>query len=200
MDEKKLEIYYDHYKDTFQHQVRYIENRNKYFFISLVLIALLFFLITDPNTVNGAVGNYVKKEIGDNIIFDFAYINTFLLFGLLWVLILYYQITLTIEKQYKYLWILEEELSKSIQPFTISRESKFYLKVKPTYAKWISKIYKLLFPLSIAFAVLSKFIIELFYERRFDKPSFWMDLLLCILIITITLLFTYWQNKERKQK
>jgi hypothetical protein len=199
-EDKKLEIFYDHYKDTFEYQIKYIENRNRYFFIALTLIALLFFLITDPTTVNNAVGSFVEKQVGKNLVFDFAYVNNFLLFGLLWVLILYYQTTLTIEKQYKYIGILEEELSKLLEPLTISREGKFYLKVKPTFSKWVSKIYKLFFPLSIAIAVFIKLIIEIVYEQRIEKLSFWVDFVLCFVIIAITLLFTFWQNWERKQK
>ena len=199
-EDKKLEILYDHYKDTFQHQIRYIENRNRYFFIALVLIALLFFFIADPFVLSNAFGSILKKEIGDSFLIDFAYVNNLLLFGLLWVLILYYQTNLSIEKQYKYLAILEDDLTKSIQPFKISREGKFWVGIKPTFAKWVSKIFKLFFPLCIAFAVAIKLFTEIFYEQKFKKLTFWVDFILCSVILIITILYTFWQNRGRKQK
>jgi hypothetical protein len=189
-DEKKLDVYYDHYKDTFQHQVRYIDNRNRYFFIALILTSLLFLLIGDPKVVKDAVDSFAEKQIGKNLLFDFAYVHTFLLFGLLWVLILYFQMNLTIEKQYKYLGILEEELSKLIKPLGISREGKFYLNTKPKFAKWVGKIYKTVFPFLIAIAVLIKLAVEIIYELNLKSPSFW---------INFTLYF-YWQLIERKRK
>ena len=200
MEEKKLELYYDHYKDTFQQQVRYIDNRNKYFFISIILVGLLFVSITDSKTVINVIDSLIKKEISDKFIFDFGYINHFLLFGLLWVLILYFQTTLTIEKQYKYLSKLEDDLTNLFTPLSISREGKFYLKVKPQFVRLVSKIYKVFFPISIVFAVLTKLYIEMCLVQTLKSLSFWIDFVLCLVIVLLTSLYFYWQNVERKRK
>ena len=199
MDEKKLEIYYDHYKDTFQQQVRYIENRNRYFFISLVLVGLLFVLITDPTTVNNAANGFAQKNVSEKFVFDFGYVNHFILFGLLCVLILYFQVNLTIEKHYEYLWKLENDLTNELQPLSITREGKFYLKVKPTFLKWVSKIYKFFYPISIIFAIVVKLLLVI-QGQNFTSLNFWVDLVLCLIIIAITSLYCYWQNIERKKK
>ena len=199
MDEKKLEIYYDHYKDTFQQQVRYIENRNRYFFISLVLVGLLFVLITDPTTVNNAANGFAQKNVSEKFVFDFGYVNHFILFGLLCVLILYFQVNLTIEKHYEYLWKLENDLTDALQSLSITREGKFYLKVKPTFLKWVSKIYKFFYPISIIFAIVVKLLLVI-QGQSFKSLSFWVDLVLCLIIIAITSLYCYWQNIERKKK
>ena len=199
MDEKKLEIYYDHYKDTFQQQVRYIENRNRYFFISLGLVGLLFVLITDPTTVNNAANGFAQKNVSEKFVFDFGYVNHFILFGLLCVLILYFQVNLTIEKHYEYLWKLENDLTNELQPLSITREGKFYLKVKPTFLKWVSKIYKFFYPISIIFAIVVKLLLVI-QGQNFTSLNFWVDLVLCLIIIAITSLYCYWQNIERKKK
>ena len=199
MDEKKLEIYYDHYKDTFQQQVRYIENRNRYFFISLGLVGLLFILITDPTTVNNAANGFAQKNVSEKFVFDFGYVNHFILFGLLCVLILYFQVNLTIEKHYEYLWKLENDLTNELQPLSITREGKFYLKVKPMYIKVVSKIYKFFYPISIICAVAFKLYLVI-QGQNFTSLSYWVDLVLCLIIIAITSLYFYWQNVERKRK
>ena len=199
MDEKKLDIYYDHYKDTFQQQVRYIENRNRYFFISLVLVGLLFVLITDPTTVNNAANSFAQKNVSEKFVFDFGYVNHFILFGLLCVLILYFQVNLTIEKHYEYLWKLENDLTNELQPLSITREGKFYLKVKPIYIKWVSKIYKFFYPISIIFAIAVKLLLVI-QGQSVTNLSFWVDLVLCLIIIAMTSLYFYWQNIERKKK
>jgi hypothetical protein len=101
-NEKKIEILYDHYKDTFENQKSYLQKRNYYTWICLGLIATLSFQMANPDESSVISTELIKKNIGD-IKIDFSYINNVLTFTLLWVVIMYYQINFLIEKMYKYI-------------------------------------------------------------------------------------------------
>ena len=90
-DEKKIDILYDHYKDSFENQKSYLQKRNFYTLICLGLIVSLSFQMSSPDQSNVISNELIKKNIGD-IKIDFSYINNVLTFALLWVVIMYYQI------------------------------------------------------------------------------------------------------------
>ena len=203
-EEKKIEIYYDHYKDTFQYQIKYLENRNRYFLSSLVLVTLLFFVIVEPNVSKEINESYLKIHLDKTIKIDFAYFNHFLLFSLMWVLILYFQSTLTIEKNYKYINILEDGLTKEMSPLIISREGKFYSGEKPFFVKAIGYVYKYLYPLSIVTSIFFKLVFEIkeYHYGQLKIQNLIIDIFLCLLIIFITSKYVRWQyqNKRIREK
>jgi len=147
-DEKKIEILYDHYKDTFENQKSYLLKRNYYTLICLGLIATLSFQMSNPDESSVISTELIRKNIGD-IKIDFSYINNVLTFTLLWVVIMYYQINLLIEKIYKYIQEIENKLSKEMKPFEISREGKTYLDHYPLLSEVVHRIYTIGFPLTL---------------------------------------------------
>lgn len=60
-EEKKIEILYDHYKDTFENQKVSLNKRNLYTLICLGLIALLSFQITNPQESNNISNELIKN-------------------------------------------------------------------------------------------------------------------------------------------
>ena len=72
MDDKKIDILYDHYKDTFENLKIYLQRRNNYTFICLVLIAAFSFQILNPTQTTDISNELIKKNIG-NIIIDFRF-------------------------------------------------------------------------------------------------------------------------------
>jgi hypothetical protein len=198
-EDKKLEFYYDHYKDSFQQLAKYLDNRIRYFLISLVLIVFLFLITIEPNTMNSAFIDWLSKQIGTTAKIDFAYVNHFLLFSLLWVLILYFQSVLTIEKSYKYIHFIEDELTKQMNPYIISREGKFYLGEKPKFVKLIGWFYKILFPLTVILSIFSKLVFELkdCWNSQLTTQHLIIDLVLSFMIISITVLYGLWQYRSK---
>lgn len=189
MDKGKLEIFYDHYKDTFENQKLYLQRRNLYTLICLVLIAILFFQISSPTKLIEISNHLIKKNIGD-IKIDFRYINNVLIFGLFWTIILYYQINLIIEKYYKYIQEIEEKLSSELKPFKITRESKTYQDNYPWLSSVVHRIYTIVFPVTLIIVTIIKWITEKNnIVKPFSDAHFWFDSIFLFGIVLTSLLY-----------
>lgn len=188
-DEKKIEILYDHYKDTFENQKVFLQKRNYYTLICLGLIATLSFQMSNPDQSNVISSEIIKKNIG-NITINFSYINSVLNFTLLWVVIMYYQINLLIEKIYKYIQEIEVKLTNEMKPFEISREGKTYLDHYPWLSEVVHKIYSICFPATLICVAIIKWITE---KNQLYEPikngHFWFDTLTLLGIILTSVLY-----------
>jgi hypothetical protein len=188
-DDKKVEILYDHYKDTFDNQKASLQKRNYYTLICLGLIATLSFQMSNPDQSNVISSELIKKNIGD-IKIDFSYINSILNFTLLWVVIMYYQINLLIEKIYKYIHEMELKLTNEMEPFEISREGKTYLDHYPWLSEVVHKIYSIGFPITLICVAIIKWSTE---KNQFAEPlkngHFWFDTIILFGIVLTSLLY-----------
>ncbi len=188
-DEKKVEILYDHYKDTFDNQKASLQKRNNYTLICLGLIATLSFQMSNPDQSNVISNELIKKNIGD-IKIDFSYINNILTFALLWVVIMYYQINFLVEKIYKYIQEIEKNLTNEMKPFEITREGKTYLDHYPWLSEVVHKIYTIGFPVTLIIVSIIKWTTE---KNQFIDPykngHFWFDTIFLFGIILTSLLY-----------
>jgi len=201
INEKELEIYYDHYKDTFTHLRNYITSRDKVFYITLGLLILVFFQSDNPEITEKISINIIKKNVGDEIVINTNFINSLLLFALLSLVIKYFQINLLIERQYKYLHKLEEDLTSNLS-FEISREGKSYIEAYPFVSKVIHRIYTIVFPIILILVILKKGYTELtFFKCEWENLYLLFDLTILLLIIILTIQYLVWiQFKDFKKK
>lgn len=187
--EKKIEILYDHYKDTFENQKNYLQKRNYYTLICIGLIATLSFQIINPHESNVISSELIKKNIGD-VKIDFGYINNILTFTLLWVVIMYYQINFLIEKMYKYIREIESNLTTKMKPFEISREGKTYLDHYPWLSEVVHRIYSIGFPMALICVSVIKWISERKqYVDIFRNGHFWFNTIFLFGIVLTSLLY-----------
>jgi hypothetical protein len=201
-EEKKIEILYDHYKDTFENQKVSLNKRNLYTLICLGLIALLSFQISNPQQSVDISNEIIKNKLGE-ISINFNYINNIMTFALLWIVIMYYQINFLIERIYKYLQGIEVELTKEMKPYEISREGKTYLDHYPWLSEIVHRIYTVVFPLILISVAFIKWFSE---KRQFEEPfkngHFWFDTIFLFGIVLTSLL--YLSNRQfndfRKKK
>lgn len=193
-DEKKVEILYDHYKDSFENQKSFLRKRDYYTLICLGLIAILSFQISDPDQSAILSNEVIKKNIGD-VAIDFWYINNILTFALLWVVILYYQINLLIERMYKYIQEIEHKITTEIKPFEISREGKAYLDHYPFLSDVVHIIYSVGFPLILIIVSLVKWLKEIsMFADPWKNGHFWANTIFIFMIILIS--FLYLSNRH----
>jgi len=189
MDDKKIDILYDHYKDTFENLKIYLQRRNNYTFICLVLIAAISFQILNTTQTTDISNELIKKNIG-NIIIDFSYINNVLTFALLWTVIMYFQINFLIEKHYKYIKEIENNLSNQLKPFEISREGKNYLNHYPWLSSVVHLIYTIIFPFTLVAVAIIKWATE---KNQLSTPwingHFWFDTIFLLGIVLISFLY-----------
>ncbi len=200
-DEKKVEILYDHYKDTFENQKVYLQKRNNYTLICLGLITTLSFQILNPDQSNSNSMELIKKYIGD-IEIEYSYIKNILTFALLWVVIMYYQINFLVEKLYKYIHEIEMSLTNEMNPFEIKREGKTYLGDYPWLLEVVDKIYSIGFPVTLIIVSIIKWTTEKNQIKEPFNGHFWFDTILLFFIILTSLLYIINRhfNDFRKKK
>ena len=122
------ENFYDHYKDTCGQLKRYNAKRDRLTLYLIICLALFVFCLTNPDVITAAVNNYINS--GKPIIkINFAVLNSLLVYVTAYIALQYYQLCLTIERTYRYIKVLEEELSKD--EYKITREGKDYAKNYP---------------------------------------------------------------------
>lgn len=141
-----IEVLYDHYKDTFEQQKRYLAKRNHLTVFLMIIAILLIGLIFNPNYISDKLNTVLTAQV-DNLTFDFKFINTGFIIALFWFSLQYYMVVLQIEKMYKYLEQCEESLCLGYTGFKINREGAFYLKSYPWMKAMADKFFVLGIPL-----------------------------------------------------
>lgn len=187
--EKKVEILYDHYKDTFENIKVYLQRRNWYTLSTIILTGLLSIELSAPTIPNELAGELIKKNIGDFKV-DYNYISSIIVFGLMWSILLYYQINFLIEKMYAYLHNLEEALTSEMNPHVIGREGKNYLNNYPLLSSVAHRIYTVLFPVLIIAVAVIKWVSEKKQLGENWKSGYFLfDSIILSLIVLFSVLY-----------
>lgn len=169
---------YDHYNKTFEQQKDFLVKRDHFTIYILLAMVLYVLLMSYPQTLTQVVDVYAKEAIGfDGTLINFSILNTGIIYLLLWLLLQYYQVSLTIEKWYDYLYLLEGKLR-------ISRESKSYASDYPILKNAVNFLYTWCLPLGIASFSMVR-VIGLF---RFGVFT-WVDVIGLVLIAIMSLLY-----------
>lgn len=142
------ETLYDHYKDSNDQQKSFIEKRDR-LTIALLLTAVGFgFLLSNPQPLTQCVNQFIAENYGiQKEIFNFSMLHTGIIYLLLWFVLQYYQICLTIEKWYFYIGALEDNLVSRGE--IISREGSSYAESYPLLKNVANFLYAWCIPLGI---------------------------------------------------
>ena len=81
--EKELEIYYDHYKDTFSWMRKYLTSRDRYFTYLVCLVTVLFLNSWLPHDFNNVTKIILKEKVGISDFSNFMLVDSLLLFSIL---------------------------------------------------------------------------------------------------------------------
>lgn len=150
---------FQHYNDTFAQQKEYIAKRDRLTIYLLMSIVGFAFFMSNPETLTMVIDSYAKNKLSFNgSLIDFRILNTGLIYVLLWLVLQYYQICLTIERGYEELGDMEKELSKN--GVTISREGKSYSKNYPLLKNVANFIYSWGIPVGIFILSISRIMSE----------------------------------------
>lgn len=177
------ELYYDHYKDTFERQLGYLVERNRLTLYLIILVAVIFLMGQNRSMLVDISITLQEKNIGKAVV-DFNIISTILYFTFMWLALRYYRVNLTIETGYDYLDNCEKELSKS-DSFKIDREGKNYLKDYPCL-KWLAhRIYVYLFPILVIAVSISGICHECGYTHSYGT----LNVIFLALVIVMTFMY-----------
>lgn len=145
-----LQILSEHYSETFALLRNDVARRDRLFLYILALIFLLLLYMSAPTALSDWINSYMEKQIGStagNKIVDASFVGMVLWIGLLSMAHSYFQIVLHIERQYKYVYQLENQLSKIFDGQAFIREGKHYRENRRKFAEWTKFIFWFLFPL-----------------------------------------------------
>lgn len=139
-----LEIIYDHYKKTYKLSKEAQTRRNKSFVLLCILEAISFLLLIRPEKALEIFLTNINNELNTTLELSNTILQTLLWILIAYVMIRYVQDMLYIEKEYKYLEILEKEIGKEVKDFI--REGKNYLENYPIVLNFIHLFYNMLMP------------------------------------------------------
>lgn len=143
----KLELYYDHYKEAFTLSKEAQKRRNRDFVILCFLEAISFLILIKPDVAFEALLDGIKYTAGTALSLSHSILQTLLWVLITYVLIRYCQDTLYVEKSYKYLNMLEKEISKLLDENFFDREGNNYLNNYPIVLNLIDLFYKMFSPI-----------------------------------------------------
>ncbi len=167
-DSKKLEVLYDHYKDTSLQVIELNKYRERLFVYVLAIIFLQFVQISFSTKFVDLSNALLQKQIGINFELGQELLNGFLWFLLFSISFRYFQNNVLVNRLYSYLHKLEEKMGKLASDSNfITREGKNYLNGYPAFSDWAHFVYTWLFPLLL----LTVASIRMFFCRFFDNQS-----------------------------
>lgn len=190
--DKRFDVAYDHYKDTFVYIKRYCRQRDRLFLYVLGLLAV--FELNPAAGSTSILQAILKKSTGADITLGASLVTT-----LSWVLLLllvtkYYQSNITIDLQYKILHAQEEGICNLFGSRFFVRERSGYLSSAygTKFSKFVSWLYRWLFPLLIPTAAVHHLAGEMPYWDGFPQ-NISLDLVLssgaCLALLVLTFVY-----------
>lgn len=161
MDEHRLSLLHDHYKETFTHIQDYLKLRDRLFAYVLVVVTLMLFQMYSPSGSSAAISDLLKKKLELSNPIEISFLSSIVWFALLSLVVRYYQTVVHIERQYDYIHKIEDQLSSEFDGKTFTREGKSYLKNYPIFSSWAWILYTIVFPCLLSVVVLTKIVSEI---------------------------------------
>ena len=193
---ENLELLNDHYKDSFGLLKNEQSNRNRLFICLCVVIIIHFFLIVNSNSLMTIFINLLKNTYNVDISNQINLVQNLLWFILLYFTMRYYQSNIYIERQYKYIHKIEEDISK-FSKIEFYRESKNYLNYYPLILDFIHIIYTWIFPLFFEIVITSRIINEYYSYSYVNMKIFLIiDFIIFLCCFALTILYIIAMHKK----
>lgn len=178
------ETLYDHYKDSNDQQKTFIVKRDRLTIAILLTAAGLGFLLLNPQSLTQCANQYISDSYGiQNEILNFSILHTGIIYLLLWFVLQYYQVCLTIEKWYWYIGTLEKKLVENGE--IISREGVSYAESYPLLKNVANFLYSWCIPLGIGTVAAYRTVQIL----KINEGNVLLDLMGLILICLLSVLY-----------
>ena len=194
-DDTKFTALFSHYSDTFENIKKSIGLRDKLMALILLVLLSLAFYTFWPTDALIAFSEMSEQKIGFTISVDAGFLGSIIWFALLIVIVRYTQAVVYIERQYKYIHKIEEELHKHFDNGVVfTREGKSYLKDYPKFSDWIWTLYTIIFPLVLGIVVLVKIVSEwIIYSIGI---SLLLNTAISILILITIVLYMFFMHRQ----
>lgn len=190
-----MSILYDHYKDTCDITRDAVKRRDRLILFTILTVALFSFQAFFPTVSNQALSQFLIFKFGLNLQFNFAFIGSIIWFLLLIFTLRYFQVAVFVERQYKYIHKIEDQLNQELGKELITREGKSYLSKYPLFSDWMWCLYTIIFP--ILLFVIS--LIKIYYEcKSFSFNTLFNTVIFLLLTFSIILYLKMIHFKSKK--
>lgn len=190
----KVELLYDHYKETFSIIKETLGQRNRFFIIAFLIMTLQFLFAVSPESIATLLSTIIQNEYAIDISGQIAIIQSLLWLILLYFTMRYYQSTVHMEKLYNYIHTLEADIANFAQ-VTFNRESGNYLSDYPKMNDFIDILYKWVFPIIYCLVICCKIISE--YTHSTFSLAIAFDTIIfasCFILTILYLIFLHYKK------
>lgn len=211
-DKDRLTTLNDHYKDTISYLKKDLDKRDKitiYLFLILIIYSLVEFQQIDSESI---LNDLCKKYISVSLNINYSLITTTILTLVFAFTIKYFQMCMSIERQYKYIDRIELNINDISNQQLITRESYSYLDSYPLLSAFIHRIYSFFLPIALVILMsikLSYIFIDLINQINVLKENGFIfilsskpviisliNLLISVLTILTTILYLLFAHKD----
>lgn len=187
--EKALELYYDHYKETNELNREAQSRRNKSFLTLCILEAISLLMVWNPQLIAVILNDAVRSQIESTVKIGSNVLQTLVWILVAYVLVRYIQEVMNVERQYVYLKNLENRINNHLDENGITREGESYLESYPPVLNLVHLFYNLLCP--ILFTIINIYHIILEWRNGISTLPLIADSFLCFAIVVITIFYYF---------
>lgn len=189
----KVELLYDHYKDTYALHMDMRKKRDTFFIILCIGIALLFCFLLNPSDVFDSLYKMIQGYLSLELPFQITVIQSFVWVIVLYIFIRYIQINIYIERQYKYIEQLENKISEQAE-IEFNREGKNYENEYPLVLNMIHIIYVWVFPIMSILII----VLKIYFEKiqNINIIPFIFDTMIALFIILLNIFYLIFLHKK----
>jgi len=197
-DDIKFTVLCSHYSDTFANIKESIKLRDKLTALILLVLAFLALYTFWPTDAITAFSGMSEQKLGLAISVDVGFLGSIVWFALLIAVVRYTQVVVYIERQYKYIHKIEEELHKHFDnSIAFTREGKSYLKDYPKFSDWIWTLYTIIFPFVLGVIVLVKIITEWAVSFHAITVPLLLNTTVAVLILISIILYMFFIHRQK---
>jgi len=200
MSKEIFPVLYDHYKDTCNGITDLVKKRDYIMVYIVVAITIFSFQILSPTLSNQMINDIAGFKFGLKFDLNLKIIGSITWLVLLLFVIRYFQIAVFIERRYKYMHQLEDNLNKYIGRDIIVREGKHYLNKYPWFLTWLWLLYTLMFPLLLYILIYCKITNEWNTSYSHIGASLLIDTLFFFVITVSIILYLIMLHLGRDKK
>jgi len=197
-DDIKFTVLCSHYSDTFANIKESIKLRDKLTALILLVLAFLALYTFWPTDAITAFSGMSKQKLGLAISVNVGFLGSIVWFALLIAVVRYTQVVVYIERQYKYIHKIEEELHKHFDnSIAFTREGKSYLKDYPKFSDWIWTLYTIIFPFVLGVIVLVKIITEWAVSFHAITVPLLLNTTVAVLVLISIILYMFFIHRQK---
>lgn len=165
-----LQTLYDHYKDTCRGLHEACRQRERLFFGTVGAVALLYFQFASPTGSRDAIGDCLKAQFHLTAPPDMQFVATLIWVTILVLVVAYFRVVIHLERHYRYLHTLEDELNRRLGTPLLTREGATYLGAYPLVLQMAHQLYRTVFPVALVVMAAQQIRTELRIPRAAWSP------------------------------